>query len=221
MAAVVLTGAGGALAAFLPPGAPGGRSIPMTFRAIAAAGLLLLPLGLAHLATRWMGRRWTDYGIGRPDRWGRTLVRALLTVGAVFLTSALVIEPLRSLLQLPTADLGVLDPFRGDLRAFVALLAAAWTTAALGEELLFRGFLLNELAELAGGGGAGWSAAAVLTSVLFGVGHFYQGPGGMLSTGVVGLVLAAAYLLSGRNLWVPVLGHGLLDTVSLTALFLG
>lgn len=221
VAAVLLAGAPGVLAALLrPPGAPVLPG-PPAVRVALAVVLLALPLVVAHLATRRLGRRWGDYGFRPPERWIRTVIRGVLAVGAILLVSAVVIGPLRSLLDLPAADLSALDPIRGDPWAFVGLLAAAWITAALGEELLFRGFLLNEVADLLGGGGAGWAASALLTSALFGAGHFYQGPGGVLATGVIGLVLAGAYVAADRNLWVPVLGHGLLDTLSLTALYLG
>lgn len=221
MAAVLLAGAPGALAALLRPADAPPLPGPEVVRVALAVLLLALPLVVAHLAARRLGRRWRDYGFRPPDRWGRTLVRGVLTVGAIFLASALLVGPLRALLDLSAADLSTLDPVRGDPWAFAGLLVAAWVTAALGEELLFRGFLMNELADLLGGGGQGWAASAVLTSAVFGAGHFYQGPGGMLATGVIGLVLAAAYLAADRNLWVPVLGHGLLDTISLTVLFLG
>lgn len=221
MAAVLLAGAPGLLAALLRPAGAPPLPGPGPVRVALAVVLLALPLVVAHLAARRLGRRWRDYGFRPPDGWGRMLVRGVLTVGAIFLASALLVGPLRALLDLPAADLSTLDPVRGDPWAFAGLLVAAWVTAALGEELLFRGFLMNELADLLGGGGNGWAASAVLTSAVFGAGHFYQGPGGMLATGVIGLVLAAAYLAADRNLWVPVLGHGLLDTISLTVLFLG
>jgi len=36
-----------------------------------------------------------------------------------------------------------------------------------------------------------------------------------------GLVLGVVYLLSGRNLWAPILTHGLVDTVVVVATFMG
>lgn len=217
---MLLAGGPGVLAALLGPETavgPPGPSLPWIALAVV---FLALPLVVAHLAAGRLGRRWRDYGFRAPESWGRTLLRAVLTLVAILVASAVVIAPLRALLDLPAADLSALEPIRGDPWAFAGLLAAAWITAALGEELLFRGFLLNEVADLLGGGGTGWAASAVITSVIFGAGHFYQGPGGVLATGVIGLVLAATYVAAGRNLWVPVLGHGLLDTVSLTVLFL-
>ncbi len=44
---------------------------------------------------------------------------------------------------------------------------------------------------------------------------------GMVDSGMAGLVLGAAYLLSGRNLWVCILAHGFIDTVGVVAAFFG
>jgi len=61
----------------------------------------------------------------------------------------------------------------------------------------------------------------VVSAVLFGYGHYYKGMTGVLDSGVAGLILAAAYLLSGRNLWTCVFAHGFIDTFGVTWLFLG
>jgi membrane protease YdiL (CAAX protease family) len=61
----------------------------------------------------------------------------------------------------------------------------------------------------------------VFVSVLFGLGHFYKGPAGMIDSGVAGLILGSAYLLSGRNLWTSILAHGLIDTFGVMALYFG
>jgi hypothetical protein len=39
--------------------------------------------------------------------------------------------------------------------------------------------------------------------------------------GVAGLILGAAFLLSGRNLWTWVLAHGFIDTFGVVALYFG
>jgi hypothetical protein len=61
----------------------------------------------------------------------------------------------------------------------------------------------------------------VFVAVRFGIGHSYKGPAGIVDSGMAGLILGAAFLLSGRNLWAPILAHGLIDTFGVTAEFLG
>ena len=43
----------------------------------------------------------------------------------------------------------------------------------------------------------------------------------MIDSGFAGLVLGAAFLVSGRNLWVCILAHGLIDSFGVVALYLG
>jgi hypothetical protein len=80
---------------------------------------------------------------------------------------------------------------------------------------------MNRGADALGGAPLAFWIAAVASAVLFGYGHYYKGPAGMVDSGVAGLILAAAYLLSGRNLWTAVLAHGLIDTFGIVVLYLG
>lgn len=59
------------------------------------------------------------------------------------------------------------------------------------------------------------------TSFLFGVGHYHQGLTGLIDTAISTLILGALYVWSGRNLWAPILAHGLTDTIAIVVTFLG
>lgn len=78
-------------------------------------------------------------------------------------------------------------------------------TAGICEEFLYRGFLMWYLEQLTGP-----VAAVVISSLLFGIGHAYQGSRGMIQTGLVGLALALLYVFSG-SLWLPILLHAFID----------
>jgi membrane protease YdiL (CAAX protease family) len=43
---------------------------------------------------------------------------------------------------------------------------------------------------------------------------------GMIATAIEALVPAAAYLATGRNLWVPIIMHGTSDTLGFIFIFL-
>jgi uncharacterized protein len=100
-------------------------------------------------------------------------------------------------------------------------LAVTWTFAAFGEEIGYRRYLLGRAADFGGRSALAYWIALVVVSALFGLGHYYQGSAGMFETACDGFVIGAAYLLSGRNLWVAVLAHGFVDTIVFGALFLG
>ena len=57
--------------------------------------------------------------------------------------------------------------------------------------------------------------------MLFGYGHFYKGPSGIVDSGIAGVILSAAYVISGRNLWVTILAHGFIDTFALALAYFG
>jgi len=104
---------------------------------------------------------------------------------------------------------------------FVAyLVGVVWVGAAMGEELLMRGFVLNRLADLFGQGRLGWVLAMVVHAIFFGLLHIYQGVPGMVGTGVVALIFGSIYLLGKRQLMPVIIGHGLINTISLTAYYL-
>lgn len=78
-------------------------------------------------------------------------------------------------------------------------------TAGFCEELLFRGFLVWVLSHV-----MPWWAAGFAQAVLFGLGHAYQGPRGVVMTLFVGVFLMAVVWVTG-SLWSAVLLHALMD----------
>ncbi len=90
-----------------------------------------------------------------------------------------------------------------EARAF----SAVAITAGICEEVLYRGYLLWYLLSLWPGRLAIAAAAATL---IFGVGHAYQGARGIISTAIAGGIGMAVYLLTG-SLLAPMLLHATLD----------
>lgn len=79
-------------------------------------------------------------------------------------------------------------------------------SAAICEEILFRGFLPAYFMAL----GMPAVAAFLVAAVVFGIDHGYQGWTGVVLTGVIALIFTALFLLSG-SLWLPMVVHALLD----------
>jgi membrane protease YdiL (CAAX protease family) len=86
--------------------------------------------------------------------------------------------------------------------AFVAI------TAGVCEEILFRGFLLHYLH--ASPWTMGLTVALLLSCVIFGLQHLYQGPAGAASTVVIGFLFGLLFLLTG-NLLLPIALHAMMD----------
>jgi membrane protease YdiL (CAAX protease family) len=58
-------------------------------------------------------------------------------------------------------------------------------------------------------------------SIVFGFAHIGQGITGQLENVLDGFLLGLIYLGCGRNLAVPIVAHGVTDTVDLLLLFMG
>ena len=124
----------------------------------------------------------------------------------------------RALLPEPWAvrDLGRFDYLAGDTRAFAVTLATNWAFAAFGEELVYRGLLMQALTTLLGRP----VLALLLQAGLFGAVHLYQGPAGVLATVITGLVFGVLVLVARGSLWPAVLAHGTANTLGLAKLWL-
>ena len=175
---------------------------------------------LGWLSLRLRGLRWSALGLRRPASWLRTFVMAL--GAAVFLQcfSTFVTDPVMTRLTGHTANLSMFEPLVGSVKWLLLGLGAVWTLAAFGEEMVYRGYLLNRAADLGSGTPAAWAIGLAVVSLLFGLGHLYQGAAGVVDTTVTGLVMGGLYLAAGRNLWLPILAHGLTDTIALVLVFL-
>jgi membrane protease YdiL (CAAX protease family) len=151
---------------------------------------------------------------------------ALLWTVALFLASMLIVPPVVTVisdaLNFPAQHLEVFARLRGNPALYLVLLIpVSWGSAAFGEELICRGFILRRLCDALGGGRGAQLGAVLGQAALFGCAHAYLGPRGMLNAGALGLLAGLCYLMNGRNLWPLILAHGLVDTVGMTVLFLG
>ena len=179
----------------------------------------LLLLGWGSLRLR--GIRWQEIGFSIDSKWREY---ALAGVFAGIVIEALELFVTQPLLAKATGQLPDLSDFSdmvGNFYLLSRMLVATWVVFALGEELVWRGYVLNRLADLFGRNQGGWAVALVLCSVAFGEAHAYQGSIGVIENIIDGALLAGLYLACGRNLLAPVIAHGVTDTVDFLLIFSG
>ena len=87
--------------------------------------------------------------------------------------------------------------------------------AGIGEELMWRGFLMDRLERLSGLRGRAWLVILV-QGVLFGLPHLYQGLGGVIITAFVGFGFGWLRYRCGGNLWACIIAHIAVDTIMLS-----
>ncbi|MCB1162192.1 CPBP family intramembrane metalloprotease [bacterium] len=185
---------------------------------------------VAMLLTVWLGLRargqgWAQLGLVAPGGGVRGALRLALQALVVlvatilaFLLGAVLMANLVGPASGP--DMGGYNFLAGNLPALLASLLGVWIVSSFGEEVLYRGFLLRNLAAIGGGGRMAWRVAVVLGAMVFGLAHYAWGLAGMVQTAFMGLALGIAYQALGRKLWVLVVAHGIMDTVLLLQMFL-
>ena len=179
----------------------------------------LFLLGWASLRLR--GMRWKDVGFARPHSWGNAFLIGIAVGIGMECFELFVSQPLlaRWLGKMP--DLSDFADMVGNLKVFLIYLVLIWTLGVLGEEVVYRGYLMNRLAGVFRNTKGAWIVSLVVISVVFGCAHLDQGSTGMIENIWNGLLLGLLYLACGRNLAVPVIAHALTDTLDLALIYLG
>lgn len=80
---------------------------------------------------------------------------------------------------------------------------------------------MNRVADLLGRRRRSWILSLVIVSIMFGLAHGYQGLTGWIEEGLAGLALGLMYLRAGNNLVVPIVAHGVCDTIDMVLIFFG
>jgi len=177
---------------------------------------------LGWISLRWRNGGWKYAGLSRPQSWWKTVALAIIAAAILLLGSELVVEPVaHRIWPEPEHVSNVIQSGASGWRQALASLVIVWTFASFGEELSYRGYLLTRAADVFGRSNLAYWAAIMVVSLLFGFGHYYKGPSGVLDSTYSGLVLGGVLLLSGRNLWTSILAHGIADTVAVFAVFMG
>jgi membrane protease YdiL (CAAX protease family) len=180
---------------------------------------ILFVLGLISLRVR--DGVWGVIGLRLPASWRKTILFALAAAAIRILLGQFVTDPFTAHFWPAAKAPSGFNEISGHALVALRWLLLIWTFAAFGEEISYRGYLVTRAADVGQRSKAAYWIAVLLVSILFGYGHYYKGPSGIVDSGMAGLVLGTAYLLSGRNLWVCILAHGLIDTVGIVALYFG
>ena len=183
-----------------------------------------LSLYASTIAFQWLAvavvawRAWahgftaSQFGLVVPDR-SKILIAAV--VGTATIASLQWLN-LRRMGRIPVEARGSLQAIAERIlpQSTVELIPylALAITAGLCEEFLYRGFAMAVLLHV---GLPAW-AVVLLSSVLFGLAHSYQGRGGIVMTLLIGLILGTSRLAYG-SLMPAIFWHGAVDVVAGTA----
>ena len=185
---------------------------------VSAIPYLLL---LAWISLRVRRVQWKQIGFRRYLTWPTTLLLGIACGVGLELFDLFGKQRLLTRLLGKPPDLSDFAAAKGHLKFALLMIALVWIFAAFGEELVYRGYLMNRMADLGRGTRTAWIVSLLVTSAIFGLTHYRQGLTGIVEEGSDGLILGLLYLACRRNLAVPIVAHGVCDTIDIFLLFLG
>jgi uncharacterized protein len=185
---------------------------------VSATPYLLL---VAWASLRFRRVQWKQIGFTRYRTWAKTLLLGIAFGLGLELFDLFCKQPLLTNLLGRAPDLSNFIAVRGNLKLALFAVVLIWILAAFGEELVYRGYMMNRVADLGHGTCTAWIVSLLTISAVFGFSHYQQGLTGIIEEGSDGLILGLMYIVYRRNLAIPIVAHGVCDTIDIALLFLG
>lgn len=158
-------------------------------------------------------------GFGLRIQW-KHLAYALAAVATLQLASVMLSPVLENLFGVGR-NLERFSDVEGSIPALLTVLALSWTFAAFGEEIAFRIVLMRSIWAVLGDSKLAAAAAVFLQAIVFGLVHLYQGPAGVASSAISGLVFGTTVVLARGAIWPAALAHGINNTIGLLSIYQG
>lgn len=179
---------------------------------------MVFSLVVATMFLHREGSSWPALGFPKSISWGRLIGYTVAAIVLMLLANIFVVDPLLKAMSVPAADISLLtEALEGNTFNYIVFMVfIVWGSAAFGEELIARGFILDRFSKM-----FGTSVAVVAQAAIFGLAHSYQGLSGVVTIFVLALIFGAVYIRSGRNLLPLIVAHGIIDSIGITAIYLG
>jgi membrane protease YdiL (CAAX protease family) len=211
---------------------PAGPRLPGTVGGLLFVGGVQMALFLVLLGVAWLFSRFSraDAGLARPLRWpalAQGFVYSLVLrlgfvvfvrlIAGAFLMVGVSSHDVSRFLKDQAPETGNLVPhaaLHNPLYALVLFTFLSFAVAGLVEEL-WRATTMSALYRLLGH----WDpraravGAIVLSSLVFGLGHWSYGPGAAVGTALIGGFLACV-IWRHRSVWPAIMAHGFFDACS-------
>ncbi len=196
----------------------------------------VVTLGVATWRLRVRGESWRSLGLRRPESFVK-MAAAVVLILVLVVASVVIFEPVLESWFPPTEaapSAASTDPaiestdtrfagIEGNIAALLSILFFVWIESFF-EELQDRCFSLTRFEGLFSR--IPFPVPAILAVVsqaaIFGFRHSpSHGVSGAFIVVLIGLIMGLAYVAFGRNLWAPIVAHGVLNSLSMIERFFG
>lgn len=159
-------------------------------------------VSVAILLVKLRGQALADIGLKRPPNLARSAFLGLAVAALFFVAIEMLMRT-----HIMTRDSSVLPQWRNNVVLLLAWIAMITILTGVIEELIYRGFVMDRIANALGSTRFAWVAACIGQAILFGLAHAYGNLQLILFAGAFAIAYAALYLADGRSLLAPIVAH--------------
>ncbi len=185
------------------------------------AMLLVVWLGL-----RLRGESWKDFGLTfKPislKEGFKTFLWSLLVFSlavAGFIIGSIIMANITGIPE-GSADMSGYAYLKDNIGMLILTLIGVFIVSSFGEEVIYRGFLINRISQLGLNKKKGIWIAVIISSLIFGFIHYEWGAMGVAQTTFMGLALGICYIKLKKRLWILILAHAYMDTILMVQMYL-
>jgi membrane protease YdiL (CAAX protease family) len=143
------------------------------------------------------------------------LVFALAIIG--FVIGSIIMANITGIPE--NADMSNYSYLQGNLGMLILTLIGVYIVSSFGEEVIYRGFLINRISELGLNNKISSIISVIISAIIFGFVHYEWGAMGIVQTGFMGLALGLCYIYMKKKLWIMVFAHAYMDTILMLQLY--
>lgn len=149
------------------------------------------------------------------------LIHAPLAAFGLFVVYVFALVPGIEMLTGVPIDYSSMSQVRGDLPTAIIWMLIVWATAAFGEEIIFRGYLMRQFVKFFGDSKISLAINILIFSSFFGFMHMQQGITGQLVAGSTGALLSIIFYTRKYDLWFMIVIHGCFNTLGILSFYFG
>lgn len=185
----------------------------------------ILMLVYVWIGLKLRGENWKDFGLTFKSISLRSAIHILLLSLLVFVLAVagfiLGSIIMANITGIPEgSNMSSYDYLKDNIGMLLITLAGVYIVSSFGEEVIYRGFLINRISQIGTDSKKATIIAVILSSIIFGLIHYEWGPMGMVQTGFMGLALGICYIKLKRRLLILILAHAYMDTILMVQLYL-
>ncbi|UCC78599.1 MAG: CPBP family intramembrane metalloprotease [Candidatus Zixiibacteriota bacterium] len=171
----------------------------------------LIILGGIWLGMKKSGGSLGELGLGNKDITFSNFLSGIIFFVGAFALMIIIKSSIARSGYLPDKDFAYVLPVTFDEKLFWVMLSVS---AALFEEICFRGFIISRLKKISGN----YLVGALAGSLAFSMGHLYQGTAGVILTFIYGMLFAGLYI-ARKSVFPCIVAHFLQDVIILFVVF--